>query len=144
MSKLNFDEWYSIHEDRINIELAESGADRELGFDAELEFEYRYTKYLASFEYTHDTKKYDDKGNLIYFEMVRGFWYKWEYDDRGNKIRQEDRNGFWWVAEYDEDNHQTYYEDLHGCVIGFRKGQEHIKVLNKDKNNAQGWSPFAK
>jgi YD repeat-containing protein len=91
-----------------------------------------------------ETKKYDDKGNLIYFEMVRGFWYKWEYDDRGNKIRQEDKNGFWWVAEYDEDNHQTYYEDMHGCVIGFRKGQERIKIVNKNQNNAQGWSPFAK
>jgi YD repeat-containing protein len=98
-----------------------------------------------NFEYTHDTKKYDDKGNLTYFEMVRGFWYKWEYDDRGNKIRQEDRNGFWWIAEYDEDNHQTYYEDMHGCVIGFRKGQEHIKSVNKALNsNVQGWYPFAK
>ena len=91
-----------------------------------------------------ETKKYDDKGNLTYFEMPRGFWYKWEYDDRGNKIRQEDKNGFWWVAEYDEDNHQTYYEDMHGCIIGFRKGQDHIKVVNKNQNNAQGWSPFAK
>ena len=142
MSKLNFDEWYLIHEDDINIELAESGADRELGFDAELEFEYRYTKYLNSLD---ETEKYDDKGNLIYFEMPRGFWYKWEYDDRGNKIRQDDTNGFWWVAEYDEDNHQTYYKDIHGCVIGFRKGQEHIKSVNKAlNNNVQGWCPFAK
>ncbi len=142
MSKLNFDEWYLIHEDDINIELAESGADRELGFDAELEFEYRYTKYLNSLD---ETKAYDAVGNVVYFEMVNGFWYKWEYDDRGNKIRQEDRNGFWWVAEYDEDNHQIYYEDLHGCVIGFRKGQEHIKSVNKAlNNNVQGWCPFAK
>lgn len=141
MSKLNFDKWFSIHEDEINIELAESGADREMDFDAELEFEKRYDKYLNSID---ETEKYDDKGNLIYFEMARGFWYKWEYDDRGNKIRQEDKNGFSWVAEYDEDNHQTYYEDAHGCVIGFRKGHEHVKVVNKDKNNAQGWLPFAK
>ena len=80
MSKLNFDEWFSLNEDRINIELAESGADREMDFDAELEFESRYDEYLNSID---ETKKYDDKGNLIYFEMVRGFWYKWEYDDRG-------------------------------------------------------------
>jgi YD repeat-containing protein len=92
-----------------------------------------------------ETKRYDAKGNLIYFEMPRAFWYKWEYDDRGNKISQDDTNGFWWVAEYDEDNHQTYYEDVHGCIIGFRKGQEHIKSVNKALNsNVQGWCPFAK
>ncbi|MDB4343517.1 hypothetical protein OAA15_00690 [bacterium] len=141
MSKLNFDEWYEIHEEEINIELAESGADRELGFDAELEFEYRYTKYLNSLD---ENKAYDAVGNVVYFEMVNGFWYKWEYDNKRNKTRHEDKNGFWWVAEYNEYNHQVYYEDIHGCVIGFREGQEHIKVVNKNKNNAQGWSPFAK
>ncbi len=142
MSKLNFDEWYEINEEEINIELAESGADRELGFDAELEFEYRYTKYLNSLD---ETKAYDAVGNVVYFEMVNGFWYKWEYDNKRNKTRHEDKNGFWWVAEYDEDNHQVYYEDIHGCVIGFRKWHEGVKVVNKAlNNNAQGWSPFAK
>ena len=44
--KLNFDEWYSLCENEINIELAENGADREMDFDSELEFEIRYQKYL--------------------------------------------------------------------------------------------------
>lgn len=44
-----FDEWYFANEDRINIELAESGADREMDFDPEKEFERRYDEYLFTF-----------------------------------------------------------------------------------------------
>tara|TARA_Y100000389_G_scaffold156689_1_gene157620 strand:+ start:461 stop:676 length:216 start_codon:yes stop_codon:yes gene_type:complete len=44
--ELSFDEWYCLHEDKINIELAEIGADREMDFNSELEFEIRYQKYL--------------------------------------------------------------------------------------------------
>jgi len=44
--KLNFEEWYEANEDNINIELAENGADRELDFDSEREFDKRYQKYL--------------------------------------------------------------------------------------------------
>ena len=43
---LDFEEWFGVYEDEINIELAESGADRELDFDPELEFEERYQEYL--------------------------------------------------------------------------------------------------
>ena len=48
MSKeeLTFDEWYCLYEDEINIELTENGADREMDFDSELEFEIRYQNYL--------------------------------------------------------------------------------------------------
>ena len=45
-TKLEFEEWYGINEEEINIELAESGADREMDFDSELEFDNRYEKYL--------------------------------------------------------------------------------------------------
>ena len=47
---LSFEEWYEKNEDEINIELAESGADREMDFDSELEFNKRYEKYYESFE----------------------------------------------------------------------------------------------
>lgn len=43
---LTFDEWYDLNEETINIELAESGADRELDFDSEREFGKRYEIYL--------------------------------------------------------------------------------------------------
>ena len=44
--KLRYDEWYNLNEDEINIELAENGADREMDFDSEREFEKRYEIYL--------------------------------------------------------------------------------------------------
>jgi hypothetical protein len=44
--KLSFEEWYEINETKIQIELAENGADRELDFDSEKEFDLRYQKYL--------------------------------------------------------------------------------------------------
>lgn len=45
---LSFEDWYDIYEEEISINLAESGADRELDFDSEREFEKRYTKYIDS------------------------------------------------------------------------------------------------
>jgi len=43
---LDYEIWYSDNEEFINMELAESGADRELDFNPENEFEKRYEKYL--------------------------------------------------------------------------------------------------
>lgn len=43
---LEYEEWYAKFEDEINIELAETGADREMDFDSEREFEKRYEMYL--------------------------------------------------------------------------------------------------
>lgn len=43
---LDYEEWFDIFEDRINLELAETGADREMDFDSEREFEKRYEMYL--------------------------------------------------------------------------------------------------
>jgi len=46
MKKLTYDEWYGENQDRIYIELAESGADREMEYDPEEEFNQRYQEYL--------------------------------------------------------------------------------------------------
>lgn len=43
---LDYEEWCAIFEDSINTELAETGADREMDFDSEREFEKRYEMYL--------------------------------------------------------------------------------------------------
>jgi len=43
---LDFEEWFAKFEDEINIELAETGADREMDFDCEREFDNRYEMYL--------------------------------------------------------------------------------------------------
>jgi hypothetical protein len=45
---LEYEEWLAKFEDEINIELAENGADREMDFDVEKEFENRYEMYLNS------------------------------------------------------------------------------------------------
>lgn len=46
---LDYDEWYALNEEAINIELAETGADREMDFNPEEEFDNRYLKYLDNF-----------------------------------------------------------------------------------------------
>ena len=43
-----YDVWFHENEEAILIELAESGADREMDFDLEEEFDKRYQKYLDS------------------------------------------------------------------------------------------------
>ena len=43
---LEYEEWYVKFEDEINIELAETGADRQMDFDGEREFDKRYDMYL--------------------------------------------------------------------------------------------------
>ena len=42
-----YDVWFQDNEEDILIELAESGADRELDFNLEAEFDKRFQKYLA-------------------------------------------------------------------------------------------------
>lgn len=69
MSKeLNFEDWYDLHARDIYIELAENGADREMDFDPELEFEIRYQKYLENKEdeYCH----YSDLPSPMAYEEI--------------------------------------------------------------------------
>ena len=43
---LQYMQWFYENESDILIELAETGADREMDFDLEAEFDKRYEKYL--------------------------------------------------------------------------------------------------
>ena len=43
-----YDIWLHENEEAILIELAESGADREMDFDLEAEFDKRFQQYLAN------------------------------------------------------------------------------------------------
>jgi len=45
-SFLDYEKWCDKFENEINIELAETGCDREMDFDADLEFDKRYEMYL--------------------------------------------------------------------------------------------------
>ena len=48
--EFNYVEWFSINEEDIRIELAESGADREMDFDIEKEFDVRYEDYRKNYK----------------------------------------------------------------------------------------------
>ena len=43
---LEYDEWFDQFEEAINLELAETGADREMDFNPEEEFRTRFESYL--------------------------------------------------------------------------------------------------
>ena len=46
MRKLYYEEWLDLNQNNIDIELAENGADREMDFNQEKEYEKRYEDYL--------------------------------------------------------------------------------------------------
>lgn len=61
---LEYEEWFAEFEDDINIELAETGADRELDFDSEQEFDKRYEMYVnARVEYMLSLRKFSKNLN---------------------------------------------------------------------------------
>lgn len=43
---LDFDEWCDTFANEIDIELAENGADKEMDFNPEVEYQKRYEMYL--------------------------------------------------------------------------------------------------
>lgn len=47
---IKYMKWFYANEEAILIELAETGADRELDFDLEAEFDKRYQAYLAKLQ----------------------------------------------------------------------------------------------
>ena len=36
---------------------------------------------------------YNEKGQVVYSEYSKGYWWKKEYDERGNEIYYEDSDG---------------------------------------------------
>jgi len=53
----------------------------------------------------------DGKGNKIYWENSKKFWYKQEFDPKGNETYHENSDKFWEKTEYDSNDNETYYED---------------------------------
>lgn len=49
---LDFEDWFFLNEESLDIEFAETGADREYCFDFEFETEKKYQLYLKHFEKT--------------------------------------------------------------------------------------------
>lgn len=59
----------------------------------------------------------DKSGDMIYFEDIRGFWYKKELDSTGRQTYLENSNGFWAKRKYDESGNLIYYENSDGKII---------------------------
>lgn len=62
-----------------------------------------------------ELKKYDERGNEIYFELFDGFWRKIEYNEQNLKTYDENSHGFWVKWEYDKDGNIVYVEDSDGA-----------------------------
>jgi hypothetical protein len=62
---LSFEEWLTVCQDDIDIELAENGADRELDFDPESEYERRYDKYAMWYDDYLDDRLDESKIPLL-------------------------------------------------------------------------------
>ena len=43
---LSFEQWYELNYFEVSVDCAESGADREMGFDLEREMEDRYERFI--------------------------------------------------------------------------------------------------
>lgn len=86
---LQLEEWSEIHEDEIDIELAESGADREMCFNRETELETRYNVYLKLFEGSENCKQayLIDKGYGSFNQYNNSDYSKW-LEDKLTKANQ--------------------------------------------------------
>lgn len=65
-------------------------------------------------------KEYDSKDNQIYFEDSYGYWFRSEYDLNNNEIYFKNSDGTWYKREYDSNNNLIYYESSNGTIIDNR------------------------
>ena len=92
-------------------------------------------------------KKYDKKGNIIYYKGSKGYevWneydtngklihhksnifeYWYEYDSNGNMIHSLDNHGYEDWYEYDSNGNKIHHKDNRGYEW-FAKGYEELKV----------------
>ena len=91
----------------------------------ELQGTYKVIYYVTSFAV------YDEKGNKIYFEDIKGSWSKWEYDEKGNVIYFENSNGCWSKSKHNEKGNVIYYENKNGKFIDIRVKELTIEEIEK-------------
>ena len=58
----------------------------------------------------------DKNNNEIYFETLRGYWYKQEFDSNNNRIYYENSEDHWGRYKYDSNNNEIYYENSEGII----------------------------
>ena len=80
-------------------------------------------------------REYDSKGNEIYYENSKGDWIKREYDSEGNEIYWETSTGYWVKREYDSNGNEIYWENSNGQIYDHRPKtavQKAIDLLTKE------------
>ncbi len=69
-------------------------------------------------------KKYDERGNLVYYNYPGGVEYWYKYDENNNLIHCKNSAGYEYWYKYDENNNEIYYKD--------NREREHWYMYNKN------------
>lgn len=82
-----------------------------------------------------EIKKYDNKGNKIYYKDSKGDEYWWEYDKNGNNIHYKgSNNGLEEWSEFDEKNNMIYWKDFDGQEYWYKfdENNEEIDITEQE------------
>ncbi len=138
------------------------------------EFIYKFIKFidkniniLEKFEgyktMSEEIKRYDDRGNLIYYKNLAGYESWREYDENDNLIYYKGLNDFeeWAIYnkqnkkinsvnyrgaekwyEYDEKNREIHYKNSEGVERWYKYNKNNILVYHKNPNGSEIWSKY--
>ena len=78
------------------------------------------------------TWKYDDQGRQIYYKDETGYEYQHEYNDKGNCTRTKYSNGRVIIREFDNKDNEIYYKEYKPEPLKVEKentGKESILLI---------------
>jgi len=83
--------------------------------------------------------KFNDNGDVIYFEGYDGTWAKHEFDDNGNETYYETSTGYWAKHEFDEFDRCTRYENskIGWCQLSL---DEDDMITSYEDNDGNYWT----
>ena len=115
---LGFMEWYDKNHEEIDIELAENGADREMCFDMENEYDIRYDKYCESFydESPVDLIEQENELTRKLFDLEKIIKFQQEHDVQ--VIRGGD---FQYLCYINKEGYAPSLTPLHAVVVGIEQ-----------------------
>jgi hypothetical protein len=105
------------------------------------EFPFEIKDSKGNLIYLEDSKGYwfkrefDSEGKEIYLEDSKGYWFKREYDSNGNLIYLESSDGYWSKREWDSKGNRIYFESSYGTIVDDRPKtdvQKAIELLTKE------------
>jgi hypothetical protein len=72
--------------------------------------------------------KYNENNNIIYAEDSNGDWEKYKYDQNNNLIYYESSIRFWKKRKYDKNNNKIYFEDSSGLWVKYKFDQNNNQI----------------